>query len=77
LHGIISVEINKEVWLFCPGWFNLLGQVAVTSGIDFIFANHLAGMCALSTGIYLTQPQLLATYGSELCPRCHSISLLL
>ena len=47
------------------GWFNLLGQVAVTAGIDFIFANHLAAMFALSTGRIFTQPQLLAAYASE------------
>ena len=32
------------------GWFNLLGQVAVTAGIDFTLASFLATIITLGTG---------------------------
>lgn len=44
------------------GWFNLLGQVAITAGIDFTLANQIACMFALSNGTVLTPQQLLACY---------------
>ena len=31
-------ENNSAAWSWFTGWFNLLGQVAVTAGIDFGFA---------------------------------------
>ncbi|KAK9918140.1 hypothetical protein WJX75_001594 [Coccomyxa subellipsoidea] len=48
-------------WL--TGWFNLLGQVAITAGIDFSLTNHIACMWALGNGHILTQKELLAVYG--------------
>jgi hypothetical protein len=36
--------------LSIPGWFNLLGQVAVTAGIDFTMASFLATIIQLGTG---------------------------
>lgn len=44
------------------GWFNLLGQAAVTAGIDFTLANHLAAMWLLASGKVFTQGELLGTY---------------
>ena len=44
------------------GWFNILGQITITAGIDFAFTNQLAGMWVLSNGHILTQGQLLAVY---------------
>lgn len=54
----------------CAGWFNLLGQVAITAGIDFSLTNHIACMWALSNGHILTQRELLAVYGGEQCFPC-------
>ncbi|KAK9806414.1 hypothetical protein WJX73_003539 [Symbiochloris irregularis] len=49
------------------GWFNLVGQVAITSSIVFSLATHLASMLLLSTGgagtgIELTDAQFLGVY---------------
>ena len=49
------------------GWFNLLGQIAITASIVFSMANHVAAMILLATGgagtgYVLTEPQLLAVY---------------
>lgn len=50
------------------GWFNLLGQVAVTAAIEYSLANHLACMIVLGTGgagtggHVVTQGQLLGIY---------------
>ncbi len=49
----------------CAGWFNLLGQAAVTAGIDFALASHIQGMWVLSNGYVLSQKELLAVYASE------------
>ena len=35
-------ESNSAAWSWFTGWFNLLGQVAVTAGIDFGFATFEA-----------------------------------
>ncbi len=54
---------------FCfAGWFNLLGQAAVTAGIDFALASHIQGMWVLSNGYVLSQKELLAVYASKLRP---------
>jgi hypothetical protein len=61
-------------WLCIAGWFNLLGQVAITAGIDFSLTNHIAAMWVLSNGYILSQKELLAVYGgtsvlaSSRCP---------
>lgn len=52
----------------CAGWYNLLGQVAVTASIEFTLANHLVSMIVLGTGgagtggHVFTQGQLLGIY---------------
>ena len=56
-------EGNQECAV--PGWFNLLGQVAITAGIDFTVANHVAAMIALSNGHICSQQELLLIYGGE------------
>ena len=53
------------------GWFNLLGQAAVTAGIDFALASHISAMWVLSNGYILTQSQLLLVYFSAPLPHCH------
>lgn len=55
------------------GWFNLLGQVAVTASIVFTLTNHLASMILLGgggagVGYTLSQGQLLGVYGGEQPP---------
>ena len=52
----------------CAGWFNLLGQAAVTAGIDFALASHIQGMWVLANGYVLSQKELLAVYASALRP---------
>ena len=53
------------------GWFNLLGQVAVTAAIEYSLANHLACMIVLGTGgadnggHIVTQGQLLGIYAGQ------------
>lgn len=57
--------------LYSAGWFNLLGQVAVTAGIDFALTNQIAAMWVLSNDYILTQGQLLAVYtGAALPVQC-------
>ncbi|DBB05374.1 TPA: hypothetical protein ACH3X3_010590 [Trebouxia sp. C0006] len=59
------------------GWFNLLGQVAVTAAIEYTLANHLSAMIVLGTGgagtggKVITQGQLLGIYAGILV--CHGL----
>ncbi|EFN58316.1 hypothetical protein CHLNCDRAFT_142334, partial [Chlorella variabilis] len=60
------------------GWFNLLGQMAVTAGIDFTFAAFLSTIITLGTGgvngedpFVATQSQLLGIYAGTLV--CHGL----
>src|SRR5579864_7216845 len=46
---------NPAAWSWCTGWFNLLGQVAVTAGIDFGAAFFLNALLDLQWG-YDTRP---------------------
>ena len=43
-------ESNSAAWSWFTGWFNLLGQVAVTAGIDFGFATFFTVFLNLTTG---------------------------
>src|ERR1700728_3677276 len=45
---------NSAAWSWFTGWFNLLGQVAVTAGIDFGFALFFAAFLYLTTGWNVT-----------------------
>jgi len=48
---------SGPAWSWFTGWFNLLGQVAVTAGIDFGLAFFIAGFLALFTNqAYWTSP---------------------
>jgi amino acid transporter len=38
---------NKAAWSWCTGWFNLVGQVAITASIDFGLATYIAFFVAL------------------------------
>ena len=41
---------NKAAWSWFTGWFNLLGQVAVTAGIDYGFSLFFNAFLNLTTG---------------------------
>jgi amino acid permease (GABA permease) len=55
-------QSNAAAWSWFTGWFNLLGQVAVTAGIDFGLALFLDAFLALQFG-YGTKPiYIIAVY---------------
>jgi amino acid permease (GABA permease) len=45
---------HAPAWSWFTGWFNLLGQVAVTAGIDFGFAEFFTAFLSLTTGFSAT-----------------------
>eukprot|EP00891_Asterochloris_glomerata_P001109 jgi/Astpho2/1109/e_gw1.00020.5.1_t len=55
------------------GFFNLLGQVAVTAAIEYTLANHIAAMVLLGTdgARVFTQAELLGVYAAILI--CHGV----
>ncbi|BDA43078.1 Amino-acid permease BAT1 [Coccomyxa sp. Obi] len=61
-----SAHLATKRWsplaAWMTGWFNLLGQAAVTAAIDYTVANHIAAMWLLANGHVFTQPQLLGAY---------------
>lgn len=72
-----SARLAGEKWApvasWVTGYFNLIGQVAVTAGIDFTFAQFLCTIITLGTGGYNgenswipTQGQLLGVYAGVL-----------
>lgn len=81
-------QSNAAAWSWFTGWFNLLGQVAVTAGIDFGLAFFLDAFLALQFG-YGTAPiniiaiyavvlaihGLLNTFGVGLVARLNDISV--
>jgi amino acid permease (GABA permease) len=79
---------NGPAWSWFTGWFNLLGQVAVTAGIDFglaLFADALLallfnypttpGYVVLLYGIALFLHGLLNTFGVRLVALLNDISV--
>jgi amino acid permease (GABA permease) len=58
---------NKgPAWSWFTGWFNLLGQVAVTAGIDFGFALFFTAFLNLTTGFGATRGHALIVYAGIL-----------
>jgi amino acid permease (GABA permease) len=49
-------------WSWFTGWFNLLGQVAVTAGIDFGFAIFFTAFLNLTTGLGATRGHTVIVY---------------
>src|SRR5829696_4183079 len=43
--------VNGPAWSWFTGWFNFLGQVAVTAGIDFGFAAFFSALLNIGWGI--------------------------
>jgi amino acid permease (GABA permease) len=50
---------NKRQWAWTTGWFNILGEVAVTAGIDFGAATTMMAFASLVWGI---TPNALGTF---------------
>jgi amino acid permease (GABA permease) len=54
---------HGAAWSWFTGWFNVLGQVAVTAGIDFGFATFFLAFLNLTTGWQVTRGHQLLLYG--------------
>jgi amino acid permease (GABA permease) len=54
---------SAPAWSWFTGWFNLLGQVAVTAGIDFGLALFLGAFLNLSFKVTPSPQVIIATYG--------------
>jgi amino acid permease (GABA permease) len=57
---------NGPVWSWFTGWFNFLGQVAVTAGIDFGAASFLNAFLDLQFGFAATPPHTILLFGAVL-----------
>jgi amino acid permease (GABA permease) len=79
---------NGAAWSWFTGWFNLLGQVAVTAGIDFGLASFTTAFLNLAFGypadpthvilvyaVVLFAHGLLNTFGVSLVARLNDISV--
>jgi amino acid permease (GABA permease) len=58
----LAPEGKAPVWSWFTGWFNLLGQVAVTASIDFGMATFLGFFLNLTTGFRGTAKSLFVIY---------------
>lgn len=54
---------NAPIWSWTTGWFNLIGQVAITASIDFALANFIGGFLALTSDYVPSPGSLLFIYG--------------
>jgi amino acid permease (GABA permease) len=59
-------DTNSGAWSWFTGWFNLLGQVAITAGIDFGFATFFATFLNLTAGYPTTAGWVLVIYAAVL-----------
>jgi amino acid transporter len=57
---------NAAAWSWFTGWFNFLGQVAVTAGIDFGAASFLNAYLDLQLGFAATPAHTIALFGAIL-----------
>jgi amino acid permease (GABA permease) len=53
---------NAPAWSWFTGWFNLLGQVAVTAGIDFGAAFFTTAFLNLTTGLEASPRNIIIVY---------------
>jgi amino acid transporter len=53
---------NGPAWAWFTGWFNFLGQVGVTAGIDFGFAAFFSALLAIAFDIEITRLILVGVY---------------
>jgi amino acid permease (GABA permease) len=54
---------NAPFWSWTTGWFNLIGQVAVTASVDFALANFIGGFLTLTTTFEPNPEKILLIYG--------------
>ncbi|WP_051580476.1 amino acid permease [Pseudonocardia acaciae] len=54
---------NAAAWAWFTGWFNVLGEVAVTAGIDFGAATFLNALLDLRFGFEATPPHTVLLFG--------------
>src|SRR6187431_583097 len=54
---------NGPAWSWFTGWFNLLGQVAVTAGIDFGLAFFINAFLHIAWAVPTDPPVTIAIYG--------------
>src|SRR5436309_1283552 len=57
---------NAAAWSWFTGWFNFLGQVAVTAGIDFGAAFFINAFCDLQWGFTATPGHTILIYAGVL-----------
>lgn len=53
---------NGAAWAWFTGWFNFLGQVAVTAGIDFGFAAFFSAFLSIAFDVEVTKTILILVY---------------
>jgi len=53
---------NGAAWAWFTGWFNLLGQVAITAGIDFGLAAFVSAFMNIAFDVEITKIILIGTY---------------
>ena len=54
---------NPAAWSWFTGWFNLIGQVAVTAGIDFGLAFFINAFLNIAFGVSTDPPVTIAIFG--------------
>ncbi|KAF7333514.1 APC amino acid permease [Mycena venus] len=64
--AMLSEPKNAPLASWITGWFNLLGQVAVTTGISFACANFLSTACTLKTDFVPTPKTTIGIYAAVL-----------
>ncbi|KAG0697353.1 amino acid permease-domain-containing protein, partial [Suillus ampliporus] len=64
--AMLSEPGNALLASWVTGWFNLLGQVAVTTGISFGCANFLSTLCTFNTSFTLTSKTTMGVYAAIL-----------
>src|SRR5437667_287194 len=57
---------NGAGWAWFTGWFNLLGQLAITAGIDFGLAAFVAAFMHIAFNVEVTRLILVGTYTAVL-----------
>jgi amino acid transporter len=57
---------NGPAWSWFTGWFNLLGQVGVTAGIDFGLAAFVCAFMNIAFDVQITKLILVGTYSAVL-----------
>jgi amino acid permease (GABA permease) len=53
---------NKAAWAWFVGWFNFLGEIAVTAAIDFGAATTTMAFLSLTTGLTVTAANTFTTF---------------